>query len=127
MPVQPRSLAIIIAAGLAAAPALAQPAGQLITRQCVGSINGVPSQSTIQFEVLHGTTPFAKVYIAGEIQNPYASYSFKGELNNNTEGFVSLLETRTNERIDRVYIGLMQSGYALRPLGANDAYAFACQ
>lgn len=86
-----------------AAPAAAQ------TFRCVGNLNGVPSQSAIQLERTPNT-----IYVSGMIQNPYAHYSFNGEMFGGNEGYISMVEQRTGERIDRVYIAITQVGYMIR-------------
>ena len=109
---------ILIAAALlalAALPAAAQ------TYQCAGVINGVPSQSVIQFEETANT-----VYVSGVIQNPYAYYTFTGEMFGGHEGYIALTENNTGERIDRVYIALTGNGFSLQPEGSAP-YAFSCQ
>ena len=52
--------------------------------------------------------------VAGRISNQVADYTFSGTLFGGTEGFVSLVELRTGARIDRVWIGVSQAGFALR-------------
>jgi hypothetical protein len=42
------------------------------------------------------------------------------------QGYVSLVDVRTGQRIDRVWIGLNQSGFVLR-IDGGVAYAFSCQ
>lgn len=100
---------------LIAAPAAAQ------TWQCTGVINGVPSQSVIQFEQTPNT-----VYVSGAIQNPYAYYTFNGEMFGGSEGYIALVENNSGERIDRVYIVLTGNGFAIQPEG-SEAYGFSCQ
>lgn len=109
---------ILITAALiaaATAPAAAQ------TYQCTGVINGVPSQSVIQFEQTPNT-----IYVSGAIQNAYAYYTFTGEMFGGSEGYIALTENNSGERIDRVYIALTGSGYAIQPEGSG-AYAFECR
>ena len=90
---------------IVAAPAAAQQA-----MRCVGLVGGVQSQSTIEFQRTPNT-----IYVAGMIQNQFAGYLFNGEMFGVTEGFISLVDQRTGERIERVYIALTPSGYMIRP------------
>ena len=92
--------------------------------QCAGSITGVSSQALLEITPggLHNEGPG----VAGRIRNQFADYMFSGTLFGGIEGFVSLVELRTGERIDRVWIGLSQTGFALRTEdGAT--YVFRCQ
>ncbi len=88
----------------AASPAAAQ------AMRCVGLVGGVQSQSAIQFERTPNT-----IYVAGMIQNQFASYLFNGEMFGGNQGFINLVDQRTGERIERVYIALTPSGYMIRP------------
>jgi hypothetical protein len=90
---------------IVAAPAAAQQA-----MRCVGLVGGVQSQSTIEFQRTPNT-----IYVTGMIQNQFAGYLFNGEMFGVTEGFISLVDQRTGERIERVYIALTPSGYMIRP------------
>ena len=63
--------------------------------------------------------------MAGQIRNQFTDYTFSGTLFGGIEGFVSLLDLRTGERIDRVWIGLSQAGFALRTED-GEIYAFQC-
>jgi len=80
--------------------------------QCVGYVNGVASQALL--EIRPGGRETEGPGVAGSISNPFADYTFNGTLFGGTEGFVSLVELRTGARIDRVWIGLSQAGFALR-------------
>ena len=93
----------IAALAMSAAPAHAQ------AMRCVGMVGGVQSQSAIQFERTPNT-----IYVAGMIQNQFASYLFNGEMFGRTEGYITLVDQRTGERIDRVYIALTPTGYMIR-------------
>lgn len=99
----------------AALPAAAQ------TWQCDGIVNGVPSQAIIQFEQTPNT-----IYVAGAIQNPYAYYSFNGEMFGGSEGYIMLVENNSGERIDRVYIALTGDGFFIQPEGSS-SYGFSCR
>lgn len=94
-------------------------AGQIMS--CQGNVNGVSSQSQIQFERTPNT-----IYVSGIIQNPYAYYTFNGEMFGGNEGFIALVNNRTGERIDRVYIALAGSGFAIRPENSYPYY-FDCR
>jgi len=102
---------------LAAVPAAASAQ----TWQCSGDVNGVPSQSVIQFEQTPNT-----IYVYGVIQNVYAYYTFNGEMFGGNEGYILLVDNNTGERIDRVYIALTGSGYAIQPEGSS-IYSFYCE
>ena len=92
--------------------------------RCAGSINGVQSQAVL--EVSPGGLYTEGPGVAGRITNQFADYTFTGILFGESEGYVSLVEQRTGERIDRVWIGISQAGFALRTEdGAT--YAFQCQ
>ena len=104
----------------------AQPGGGMTTMQCAGIINGVHSQAVVQVERIHAGTQFQRSFVTGVIQNPNAHYTFQGELFGATEGFISLVEHRTGERIDRVYIGAVPGGFMIR--AENSApHTFRCQ
>ena len=93
------------------------------TYQCVGNINGVRSQAVVQVE---GGGTYGGPYVAGQIQNPYTAYHFTGELFGGTEGYVSLVEAGSGQRIDRVLIGVTNSGFVLATEdGAR--YPFSCR
>lgn len=79
--------------------------------QCQGSINQVASSATLQIE--QGGYRGGP-YVAGSISNRITSYTFNGELFGGTEGYISLLEIPGGQRIDRVWIGIGQSGFVLR-------------
>jgi hypothetical protein len=80
--------------------------------QCAGYINGIPTRALL--EVTPGGLHTEGPGVAGQLSNQVAQYLFNGTLFGGNTGFVSLVELRTNERIDRVWIGLGQSGFALR-------------
>jgi hypothetical protein len=109
------SLAIV------AALTVPPPAAAQTVMRCVGIVGGVQSQSAIQFERTPNT-----IYVAGMIQNQFASYLFRGEMFGGTQGFVSLVEQRTGERIDRVFIALTPSGYMIRPERSAEQH-FECR
>lgn len=91
--------------------------------QCVGYINGVASQALI--EISPGGLYTEGPGVAGMIRNQFANYSFTGTLFGTSEGYVSLVEQQRGERIDRVWIGVSQVGFALRTEdGAT--YQFQC-
>jgi hypothetical protein len=96
---------VVAAAVTAAAPASAQAQAM----QCVGLVGGVQSQSAIRFERTPNT-----IFVAGLIRNQFASYLFSGEMFGGNEGFISLVDERTGERIERVYIALTAAGYMIR-------------
>jgi hypothetical protein len=115
--------ALALGATLAATPALAQPAGPVTSMQCAGIINGVASQATVQIERLHAGPRSPG---ASSPASPNAHYTFQGELTGGLEGFISLVEHRTRERIDRVYIGAVPGGFMIR--AENSApHTFRCQ
>jgi hypothetical protein len=92
--------------------------------RCAGTINGVPSQ--VLLEVTPGGIYTEGPGVAGQISNQFADYMFTGTVFGATEGYVSLVERRTGERIDRVWIGFSQAGFTLRSEdGAT--YSFHCQ
>ena len=99
----------------------AQPAGPMETHQCAGTINGIASQSVIQLERANQS-----IYVAGTIQNAFASYTFNGEMFGGVEGFIILIDMRTGERNDRVYIAMVPGGYLIQPEG-SPPYTFACR
>ena len=90
--------------------------------QCAGNINGIPSQVVLEISPAGNEGPG----VAGQIRNQYADYLFSGILFGGNEGFVSLVERRTGERIDRVWIGIGQSGFALRTEDGA-MYSFQCR
>src|SRR5262245_53371450 len=106
---------LAIALMMSSAPAAAQ------AMRCVGLVGGVQSQSAIQFERTPNTS-----YVAGMIQNQFASYLFNGEMFGETEGFISLVDRRSGERIERVYIALTPSGYMIRAERSAEQY-FDCR
>src|SRR5262249_16647149 len=73
--------------------------------QCSGYINGVSSEALL--EVAPGGLYTEGPGVAGRIRNRFADYSFSGILFGGTQGFVSLVELRTRERIHRVWIGVL--------------------
>jgi hypothetical protein len=92
--------------------------------QCAGYINGVASEALL--EVSPGGLYTEGPGVAGRIRNRFADYTFNGTLFGGNEGFVSLVELYTGARIDRVWIGVSQAGFALRTEdGAT--YAFRCR
>ena len=92
--------------------------------QCAGYINGIKSQALL--EVTAGGIYTEGPGVAGQISNQFADYTFTGTVFGASEGYVSLVERRSGERIDRVWIGFSQAGFALRSEdGAT--YAFQCQ
>jgi hypothetical protein len=118
--------AAALAVLLGGSSAAAQPAGPVTTMQCGGVINGVASQALVQIERVHAGTQFQRSFVTGVIQNPNAHYTFQGELFGATEGFISMTERRTGERIDRVYIGAAPGGFMIR--AENSApHTFRCQ
>jgi len=92
--------------------------------QCTGYVTGVPSQALL--EITPGGLYSEGATVAGRILNQFADYTFTGTLFGGAEGFVSLVELRTGARIDRVWIGLSQAGFALRTLDGA-IYGFQCQ
>jgi hypothetical protein len=93
------------------------------TYRCVGVIGGVQSTATLQVEP---GGSWGGPYVSGQIRNRVAAYAFTGELFGGTEGFVSMVEKSTGERIDRVWIGVSRAGFVLVPEG-GPRYAFECQ
>ena len=94
------------------------------TYQCVGMIGRVSSTAVLQ--ITPGGGMGGGPYVAGEIQNQYTRYSFTGELFGGVEGFGSMVELPTGQRIDRVWIGLSQTGFALRTEDGS-LYTFMCR
>ena len=92
--------------------------------ECAGYINGVASQASL--EVTPGAVYKDGPGVAGRIENQFANYLFSGTLFGGIEGFVQLVELRTGERIDRVWIGWSQSGFALRTEDGA-VYPFQCR
>jgi hypothetical protein len=92
--------------------------------QCTGYVTGVPSQALL--EITPGGFYTEGPGVAGRIRNQFTDYTFSGILFGGTEGFVSLVELRTGVRIDRVWIGLSQDGFALRTEDGA-MYAFLCR
>lgn len=80
--------------------------------KCAGYVNGVASEALL--EITPGGIYTEGPGVAGLIRNPFAEYTFEGTLFGGTEGYVSLVELRTGARIDRVWIGMSQAGFALR-------------
>lgn len=127
----PLRLSRCAAAGLMAAFTLsALPSAELAaqaTYQCAGDIGGVQSTALLQIEPGGGQTgQGGGPYVAGQIQNATTAYSFTGELFGGTEGYMTLVDAQTGERIERVWIGLGQSGFSFMPEG-GPRYDFACQ
>ena len=121
-----RNLRVLLAAALLMVTAFATDADaqQGIRRfQCTGFVTGVPSQALL--EITPGGFYTEGPAVAG-ILNQFADYTFNGILFGGTEGFVSLVELRTGARIDRVWIGLSQAGFALRTEDGA-MYAFQCR
>ena len=92
--------------------------------QCSGYINGIPSQAILK--ISPGGIYTEGPGVAGQIRNQFADYTFNGILFGGSEGYVALVEHRSRERIDRVWIGLGQSGFALRTEDGA-AYTFQCR
>jgi hypothetical protein len=121
------NLRVLLAAALLTATAFATDADaqQGIRRfQCAGYVSGVPSQALL--EITPGGLYTEGPGVAGRIRNQFADYMFSGTLFGGTEGFVSLVELGTGARIDRVWIGLSQAGFALRTEDGA-IYGFQCQ
>jgi len=120
------SIAVLLA-GLAVLVAYPQEHAQAQygarTYQCIGMIGGVRSAAVLQ--ITPGGGMGGGPYVAGEIQNQVTRYSFTGELFGGVEGFVSMVELTTGQRIDRVWIGLSQAGFALRTEDGA-LYPFTC-
>jgi hypothetical protein len=93
------------------------------TYQCNGNISGLQSSAVLQVE---SGGYSGGPYVTGQIQNQATAYTFTGELFGGTEGFVSLVEINTGQRIDRVWIGLNQMGFTLVPEDGS-RYVFSCQ
>jgi hypothetical protein len=92
--------------------------------QCTGDVSGVPSEASI--EITAGGIYTEGPDVAGSIRNQFAAYGFNGRLFGGVEGFVSLVELRTGERIDRVWIGVSHIGFALRTEDGA-MYTFQCR
>lgn len=92
--------------------------------RCSGNINGVRSEALL--EVAPGGLYTEGPGVAGRIRNRYADYTFNGTLFGGNQGFVSLVELYTGARIDRVWIGVSQAGFALRTEDGA-MYAFQCR
>ena len=82
------------------------------TFQCNGNVAGIQSQSSL--EVTPAGYWSAGPGVAGRSHNQNADYLFSGTLFGDTEGFVDAVELRTKARIERVWIGLSQTGFTLR-------------
>jgi len=121
-----RNLRVLLAAALmATAFVMDADAQQGVRRfQCAGNVTGVPSQALL--EITPGGAYTEGPGVAGRIRNQFADYTFSGTLFGGTEGFVSLVELRTGTRMDRVWIGLGQSSFALRTEDGA-LYGFQCQ
>jgi hypothetical protein len=120
-----RHLLLAMAMFVTSAPSTDAGAQQGIRRfQCAGNVTGVPSEAVL--EITPGGLYTEGPGVAGRIRNQLADYSFSGTLFGGTEGFVSLVELRTRVRIDRVWIGLGQAGFALRTEDGA-MYAFECR
>lgn len=100
----------------------AQAQARTVTYQCRGNIGGVLSAAII--EIQPGGM-YGGPYVAGRIQNNVASYTFTGELFGGNEGYVALVDLNTGARIDRVWIGIGNGGFALRTEDGTQ-YAFNC-
>lgn len=98
-------------------------AQRLSTYQCVGNINGVRSAAVVQVEPGGN---WGGPYVAGQIRNQYAGYHFTGELFGGTEGYVSLVDAVSGQRIDRVWIGVTQGGFMLVTEDGS-RYPFSCR
>ena len=85
---------------------------------------GVPSDALL--EITPGGLYTEGPGVAGWIRNQFAAYGFNGRLFGGFEGFVSLVELRTGERIDRLWIGLSQAGLTLRTEDSA-IYTFQCR
>ena len=119
-----RHLRLLLLATLAASSSVTSAHGQARQFQCTGDVGGIPGRAVL--EVTPGGTYTEGPGVAGSITTDSAAYLFSGTLFGGTEGYVSLVEQTTGERIDRVWIGVSQSGFALRTEdGAT--YAFQCQ
>jgi len=92
--------------------------------QCAGHVTGVPSDALL--EITPGGLYTEGPGVAGWIRNQFAAYGFNGRLFGGFEGFVSLVELRTGERIDRLWIGLSQAGLTLRTEDSA-IYTFQCR
>jgi hypothetical protein len=92
--------------------------------ECAGYVNGVASQASL--EITPGAVHKDGPGVAGRIENQFANYLFNGTLFGGAEGFVQLVELRTGERIDRVWIGWSQLGFALRTEDGA-VYPFQCR
>jgi hypothetical protein len=122
-----RNLRVLLAAALLMVTAFTMHADaqQRIRRfQCTGYVNRAPSQALL--EITPGGFYTEGPGVAGRIRNQFTDYTFSGTLFGGTEGFVSLVELRTGARIDRVWIGLSQAGFALRTEDGA-VYAFQCR
>ena len=114
------AVAILLSLSMAVSNyALAQ---QAMTYRCQGSIGGVLSAAII--EVQPGGS-YGGPYVAGRIQNNVAAYTFTGELFGGNEGYIALVDSRTGERIDRVWIGIANGGFAL-VTQEGTRYSFRC-
>jgi hypothetical protein len=84
------------------------------------------SHATVHVERLHAGPHMHRSFVGGVIQNPYVLYQFQGELFGDNEGFISLVERRSGDRMDRVYIGAVAGGFMIR---AEDSapHLFRCQ
>lgn len=91
---------------------------------CAGPINGVASQAVLELAV--GGHWVDGPPVAGEIRNSQTGYTFNGRMFGGVQGYVSLVDVRTGQRIDRVWIGLSQSGFSLRTEDGS-VYSFSCQ
>ncbi len=93
------------------------------TFHCKGQINGVTTGAVLQIEA---GGFYAGPFVGGRLQNAHASYQFNGELFGGSQGYVSLVESPGGARIDRVWIGIGNGGFALR---TEDGafYAFNCR
>jgi hypothetical protein len=89
-----------------------------------GYVNGVLTQASL--EITPGGLYTEGPGVAGRIRNHFADYLFSGTLFGGTEGFVSMVEGGTGNRLDRVWIGVNLVGFALRT-EEGAVYAFQFQ
>ena len=92
--------------------------------QCAGFINGVAGQASL--EITPGGLYKEGPGVAGQIGNQFVNYVLSGTLFGGAEGFMLLVDLRTGERIDRVWIGWSQLGFALRTEDGT-VYPFQCR
>jgi hypothetical protein len=87
-------------------------AAEMAQYQAIGYVNGVPTEAFL--EILGGAAYVEGPTVSGRIRNQFADYTFTGRLFGGDEGYIMLTALHTNERIDRVWIGVNQAGFALR-------------